>query len=237
MSLRTWADEAADLVLGRACLACQAPGPSLCRACVTAVEQRPPPEQEDLGDPRSPLTLYYTLPYRGLGSALVLSFKEHGDRSLRRPLGHLLALAVSRALHETAPLTCSSAVLVPVPNHARPRRGFDALGSLVTHALADLQGQGKQAVALPALIHRRAHVPLKRLGRLERWHAVRHSMAVDENVLDRFPAGPVVLVDDVVTTGATLLEAARALRTAGVPVTIAVSVSHQQAPGNRGQPG
>lgn len=237
MILRTWADEAADLVLGRACLACQAPGPSLCIACLTAVEQRPPPEHEHLGDPCLPVTLHYTLPYRGLGSALVLSFKEHGNRSLRRPLGRLLALAVSRALTETAPLTCSSAVLVPVPNHARPRRGFDALGSLVTNALADLQGRGIRATALPALVHHRAHVPLKRLGRLDRWNAVRHSMAVDEHVLDRLPAGPVILVDDVVTTGATLLESARALRAAGVPVATAASVSHQQAPGRRDQPG
>lgn len=237
MTVRTWAHEAANLVLGRACLACQAPGPSLCVACLTAVEQRPSPAEEHLGDPSAPVTLHYTLPYRGLGSALVLSFKEHGDRSLQRPLGHLLALAVSRALPQTEQLSCSSAVLVPVPNHARPRRGFDALGSLVTNALADLHQRGVRAIALPALVHRRAHVPLKRLGRLERWQAVRHSMAVDEPVLDRFPAGPVILVDDVVTTGATLLEAARALRASGVPVTTAVSVTHQQARGRRGQPG
>jgi len=237
MRIHQWGRDAADLVLGRACLACQAPGPSLCAACLTSIEQRPPPEPERLGHLGTPITLTYALPYRGLGSTLVLSFKEHGDRSLRWPIGRLLALAVTRALAEMHPSVRSSVVLVPVPNHARPRRGFDALGSVLTEALTDLQRHRIQAIALPALVHRREHVPLKKLGRLERWQAVRHSMAADQQVLDRFPSGPVILVDDVVTTGATLLEAARALRAAGVPVTRAVSVSHQQAGGRSNQPG
>lgn len=228
MGMRIWASDAADLMLGRACLACQAPGPSLCPGCLSAALQRPAPEPERLGHPDAAVTLDYALPYRGLGSALVLAFKEHGDRSLRAPLAHLLASAVTRALEDAGAHDHSPAALLPIPRHSRSRRGFDALGLILDDTRRALRERRIETAIVPALVHRRDHAPLKTLGRMERWRTVRHSMGVDVRASDRLPSGPLLLVDDVVTTGATLLEAARALRSAGIPVARAVSLSHQQ---------
>ena len=231
MDLRQWGADLADLVLGRACLVCQAPGPSLCTGCVAALRGRGGPWRAEVGalEPAGALPLWFALPYRGAGARLVLAYKEHGHLALREPLGRLLADVVCRAMDPDAHGAC----LLPVPSTARSARGFDALGGIVRVAARELVQRGATVSVTRILQQEHGHRALKSLDRRDRWSTVHGTMRVDPRAARSLPDGQPMVVDDVVTTGATTLEAVRALRAAGVEVSAIAAVAHQdrRAPG------
>lgn len=225
MRLRQWGSDLADLVLGRACLVCQAPGASLCTPCLAALRDRGGPQRGELGvvGPTGDVPLWFSLPYQGVGARLVLAYKEHGHLSLRGPLGLLLADAVVGAVGSRA----TAVTLVPVPSSSRSARGFDALGGLVGVAVHELRSRGLTARTAPLVQQAHGHRPLKTLDRRARWSAIHGTMRIDHRAVRSMPPGVRIVVDDVVTSGATTMEVMRVLRDAGVSVAAIASVAHQ----------
>jgi ComF family protein len=139
-------------------------------------------------------------------SALVKAlhaFKYGGVRSLAEPLALLIA--------ERLPVP-PDAVLVPVPLHrARLRRRRYNQSALLANAVAKRTGR---PLLLGALVRRRTSPPqagldaaARRASRLREVFAVRDPAAVSHR--------RVLLIDDVITTGATADACARALLAAG----------------------
>ena len=195
--------DVADLVLGRSCLACSVTGPSLCEECLALLRAQPGRRTVVHGTPG-----HSAVDYRGAGRWVILDYKQHGDRSLARPLGRLLADAVLD-VHRGGPLT-----LVPIPAHRRSRRGFDALGAVAEHAARELAASGRPA-RIDRLVRSAArYPPLKDLGRLERQRRVLGAFTARPGA-EGAARGGVIVVDDVLTTGATIREAIRALTATG----------------------
>ena len=197
-----------DLVLGRACRDCGEPGRVLCDGCLAAYRGRAMRVPHPSG-----LTATAALGY-DLGGPLVLDYKEHGLRSLRPMLGTLLADAVAGHL---GLLGARAATVVPVPSHPLAVRGFDALGGLVRAAARDLAGRGLAVGVATGMIAAGAHRPLKGLGREERQ---REAASAFRPRAGRPPPlrPPVIVVDDVLTTGATTAAVRAALATLGIEV-------------------
>ncbi|HMQ66451.1 MAG TPA: phosphoribosyltransferase family protein [Arachnia sp.] len=199
--MRPLLDAAADLLLGSACPGCDRPGWGVCGGCRAAL--RGPPIVVAHGSVR----VVAACDYRPLLARIIPRFKDDGALHLDGLLGELLA----RAVLEVAPPP--AAVLVPVPSlrSAVRRRGLDHVGRLCAVA-SRRAGLG----CLSALSRAPTGADQRGLGRAERAANLAGSMTA------RPPAsawaGPVVLVDDVYTTGATVAEALRALAEAGVPV-------------------
>lgn len=234
--------DAVDLALGRACVLCDVPGRAICLTCLEDIRCVPAPL------PLSPLSIdrtrvssakapapdllppgRYAVPYHGAASTLVLDYKEKGNRALAAGLGLLLADAIEALTQfdlgadAALPLT-----LVPIPGHRRPRRGFAALPRLLRPTVRSLRDAGHRVQIRPLLGQARDHGPLKRMGRDERRRAMPGSLVVTGPV-PRQP-GHVVVVDDIVTTGSTLLEAIRALRAVGIPVAGVAAIAHSERP-------
>jgi predicted amidophosphoribosyltransferase len=151
--------------------------------------------------------------YAGPVRPAVIAFKEHGRAELAGPLGTALGLAVAAVLLGDPEVGRGPVLLVPVPSSAAAvrRRGRDHV-----RELADVAGAELRAAGVPAQTR-------SLLG----WaggRRVRDSAGLDAaqrrgNLAGRYrarttalPTGcRLVLVDDVVTSGATLTEAARAL--------------------------
>ena len=198
-----------DLVAGGACVACGRPGRRLCPWCANALAARCEPVSPS-PCPTGLLPVHAAGDYDGILRALVLAHKERSALGLARPLGRVLADVVA-GVSDGEPV-----VLVPVPSHPSVvrARGHDPVLRVVRRASRLLRARGT-----PTLVRRLLRVqgrPLDQTG-----------LSADErraNLAGRFralraqgdaPTATLLLVDDVVTTGATLREAQRALVAAG----------------------
>lgn len=202
----------ADLVLPRTCAGCGLPGAMLCRRC-GALLARP-----HLATPRRfpegfPPTVAAGA-YAGQVRPAVIAFKERGRSELAGPLGAALALAVAGVVSGVSDRGEGPVLLVPVPSSpaALRTRGRDHVRELSTRAVTELRAAGV-AAAEARLLRRR--------GRLRDSAGLsadqrRANLAGTFAVAGRPPPGAlVVVVDDVVTSGATLTEAAAVLTAHG----------------------
>jgi predicted amidophosphoribosyltransferase len=150
--------------------------------------------------------------YAGALRALVVAHKERQALALARPLGEVLACVV-RDLAATVAVPGAPVVLVPVPS--RPavvrRRGHDPMLRTARVAAARLRRTGTSA-SVRRLLVPGGHVEDQAgLGA----EARAANLAGAFRARRRRPAGLVLIVDDVITTGATTREAQRALEAAG----------------------
>ena len=217
--MRRLLSDTADLVLGRHCLGCDALGPGLCPACL--IELRG--QAGAVGVPTLSVAATAAVRYDGVARRAVLEYKERGHRALARPLGLLLADAVL-AHGPPGPGHARDPVwLVPVPGHRRSSRGFDALGAIAARAAESLVGTGHDA-RVARLLRSGHYAPLKQLGRAERLNQVRGAFRATRTRVPR-PEGRIIVVDDVVTSGATLAEAVRVLLQAGIRIDGAATIA------------
>lgn len=159
-----------------------------------------------LAAPRPWRTGRAVLAYRDGARALVLALK-HGDRTeLARPMGDWMARAA-------APLMRPGTLLVPVPLHwSRLWRRRYNQSALLAARMARALGA---AQCPDALVRRRATAPLDGRDRAQRFAALSGAIAPHPRRGARMRGRPVLLVDDVMTSGATLSACAAAARAAG----------------------
>jgi ComF family protein len=202
-------DRLLDLLFPDACVACGQGGSLLCANCRRALRPYPPGDRlPDALDAAEVVCVYDERV-----QAAVHALKYRKQRRVARPLGELLAGHL-----RANPLPGDS--LVPVPLHAErlAERGFNQAEALAQRLS---QCNGLPLIAT-GLVRQRDTGHQARLNRRER----------QENITGAFvwraktpPPKRVLLVDDVLTTGATLAACALALRAAGTQEVRAVAVA------------
>jgi predicted amidophosphoribosyltransferase len=163
--------------------------------------------------------------YRDTARTIVLAFKERGRRDLAVPLGRMTA-AVLPTLDGARPAADGTWWLVPAPSRGRAARlrGGSHTLRLARATAAALADRGHPAAVAPAL----------RLAGRVRDSAGLGAADRIANLAGRVhchppgapPSGtPVVLLDDVVTTGATAAACVRALSSAGLTTTAVLTLT------------
>lgn len=213
---------AGDLVLPRTCAGCGRSGPVICRQCREEVSRLALPALGPVSPHPEPAGwpgCTGTLRYEGLTARLARAFKDGDRRDLADPLGRLLADAVRRALAGAPP---EEVLLVPVPSSpAAIRRRGDQPTLLLARRAARELGPGVDVRAALRMARGTAdQAGLDRAGRLANLSG---AMTARRSVSVR--GRWCVLVDDVLTSGATLTEGRRALLAAGADrVDLAVAM-------------
>jgi len=204
---------AADLFLGAACPGCGAAGIGVCRVCTERV--RPEPvvvaTRRAVGVP-----VVAGQQYDDALRRIVMRWKVGGSDHARAPLTALLAHHLAAAVVALGPEHPIRLVPVPPSRTARLRRGADIVHDLAGQAAAVLESTlGLDVRVVRALTRSRRSVDQKTLD----------AQARARNLAGVFTARPgvpanasLIVVDDIVTTGATAAEAVRALRVRGHPV-------------------
>jgi len=159
----------------------------------------------------------------------LIAWKEQGRFGLHVPLAHLLAASIVHLASRDRPI-----VLVPVPTSRRSKRarGVDLIDDLARSSVRLLGPLGLHVTVSQALSYTRSTDDQAGLGAGERAANMRGAFALRAD--RRLRGRDVVVVDDIVTTGATVNEAVRALTTAGHrPVGIAVVAATARHPVDR----
>src|ERR1700712_1123621 len=192
-----------DLVLPSSCVCCGRAGALWCQSCRPASEPAP----VVLQSVPAVLPVFAAGEYGGALRNALLAFKERGQRALAAPLAGYLSDAVDggsrpRGGRKTQP------ILVPIPSSrsAARQRGGDHLLRLVAEV-----GPQNGLEVLPVLRLPGRGRGLAPVAGAQRSANLTNRMRAVPASTDR----PVLIVDDIVTTGATLTEASRALRAAG----------------------
>ncbi|MFG3103023.1 ComF family protein [Streptomyces sp. NPDC048182] len=216
--MRGWWREMADLVLPAECEGCGRAGAVLCSRCRAALTGTEPwrarPDPEPPGLP----AVHAATRYGDEVRAALLAHKERGALALTGPLGAALAGAVragSAAAREGPAAGRGAVLLVPVPSARRAvrARGHDPVRRIALAAAGELRRSGTPARVLAVLRQRHAVADQSGLAARERLENLRGALAVVRGGGRLLSGGgPVVLVDDLMTTGASLAEAARAVR-------------------------
>ncbi|MGJ9413446.1 ComF family protein [Aeromicrobium sp. CF4.19] len=209
----SWRLAAADLVLGAVCVGCGEPARGVCPGCRPGLEPEPEVVLHE------PVPVVAAASHDGLARDVVVAWKERSVRVLLEPLALLLAASVCLAADPRRPVC-----LVPVPatRRSRRRRGADVVAVLATHAARRLEEVGVEVTTCNAL--RVSGRPVDQSGLDAR--ARRLNVAGAFAVRRAVPVGPqVVVVDDVVTTGATLAEAVAVLARTGPSAVGAATVT------------
>lgn len=225
VNLRPHVLEALSLVMPSSCVGCGAEDRLVCEECrERLVPQVRTAELWHEGEPGLPLV--YGLDYEEPVSGILHAFKESGATAAARPLG----VALRDVLRQAVPILTSYAGLpagtlkpgeLVVTFPPSPRSNYRVRGYVPLILLLRRAGVGYRELLRPARTNS-ARADQSVLGRDERF----------DNMAGRLQAVPqaqgvsVLLVDDVATSGATLLECARALRAGGARVLGAVTLAH-----------
>lgn len=189
------------MLLTTSCAGCDAPGAVLCRTCRFALIAR--------YDPPAPPGVLVAVPFAGRARDVLLGFKY---RNRRQVAGHLAGLLVNRLAR--AGQRVDVVTWAPTGPRRRRGRGYDQ-AELVARRVARQLG-----VPCRRLLDRDAAAGAQ-TGRTRAGRLAGPSFRASPRV----PAATVLVVDDVVTTGATLRAAADALRAAGAGAVVTMAVA------------
>lgn len=205
-----------ELIFPSRCIACGELGLSLCSKCRSS--WNPHLYRSEIGrDKDGALTVFSSVTYSSVAQKIILGAKESHLTLCDR----LVSEAITNSLRHFRTHT-SIDYLIPIPSRksAVRLRGRE----FITEISADASRAFLIPLATP-LRHRRRVRDQTGLHIQERWNNLNGAFVVEGEHEIR---GNALLVDDLVTTGATLSEAARALRYAGITVIGAVTAARAQ---------
>ncbi|MGE2736400.1 ComF family protein [Mycolicibacterium vaccae] len=206
-----------DLLLPLQCGGCGIPATRWCPVCARelAVKIDEPHIVNPRVDPGVPVLSLGR--YAGSRRRAILAVKEHGRADLVAPLAATLATALDHLLTWNVLDVPLAVVPAPTRRSAARRRGGDPVTRIARAAVQNLPG----LTVVPALHLKAFTRDSVGLSSADRQRNIAGRIRCTAAV-----TGDVLVVDDVVTTGATAAESVRALQTSGARVSGVLALAH-----------
>lgn len=192
-----------DLIFTPRCLGCQTLGEHLCLNCVRGLDLQTTAAMPQVD------SLITAGEYDGWLRETLISYKS-GHREYGKGLGKVLKTCIDSFDREKSFQT----IPIPTSRSKRLERGYDTISNLLR--FTELPAHQIESAALTLKVGIRDQVGL---SARERRVNLRNAFRANKPI-----SGTVILVDDVVTTGATLTEAAKAVRLAGASRVLAIAI-------------
>ncbi|NMM98253.1 phosphoribosyl transferase [Bifidobacterium sp. DSM 109959] len=228
-------DAVRDVLFPRGCAGCDMPDAVLCEDCLDMFSGCR--ERILGGEPM--VRVWSAAIYQGLVRHAVLGWKDHDDVELDAPLMHVVVEVTKHGLlpyldREADVYTGNGVVaVIPVPSSPASirRRGRYHTLPLAYAVASALRSDGINARVSRALVHTAGgRKSVQQISPTQRMQRISGRIVVDACDEAYGACDKVVLVDDIVTTGATLKECTYALRRQGVNVLGAVVLADAVVP-------
>jgi predicted amidophosphoribosyltransferase len=206
----------AEIIFPSRCIGCSQLGISICSLCRKSWHPHIYHREIKLQDKNYPVIS--AIEYSPVASRVLLRAKEANQEAA----DELLVKAISHSL-QFFRKNFGSGDLVAIPSRrsATRKRGRDFMQE-ITDSVANTENVN----SIQILQHQRAVRDQSQLNSQQRNRNIAGAFSATLNLAkatDSGNIGPLIIVDDLVTTGSTLAEAIRALRAAGFPVIGAVT--------------
>lgn len=228
--MRTWLEIIGGVMLPRGCAGCDVPDAVLCDRCRGLLLQ-----QRSFAVPGTRLGCGYACArYSGAVRRAILGWKDHGDEECDGVFADAIMELVTTRLRDV----CTgeeTVTVVPAPSSGTSLR---RRGRWQTRVLADAVARACSAAGCKAMVS-----PLLSMGHVRgrsvQMQAGQRSLRVNGRIAVRNTGGCIgrsmIVVDDIVTTGATMRQCVEALRSAGGVVITCLALAHTPAPGTSEQ--
>lgn len=219
-----------DLFLQQSCPLCDRPSSQLlCPPCWHQLTRCAHPDPIMKSIPAVPSLAWGR--YQGALKRAIAALKYDPHPQLAEPLGRALGQC-----WQQSPLTSRSPLVVPIPMFAekQQQRGFNQ-ADLIGRAFCQATGL---SLVRQGLTRQRATMPQFGLGLQARQQNLAGAFTLGAAFQRQLPRQPVLLLDDIYTTGTTVQVAATELRRWGISVcgvaTVARAAMEKPAPSNAG---
>lgn len=233
VAMEAWLGEIQDLLLPRGCAGCDRPDYALCPRCAAEFHQYVTWRESVSG-----VVCHACASYRGVARRAVLSWKDHDDLELDAVFAQAMAqlipaCGIADRLRRVDAFAASTGpvLVVPAPSSfasvsRRGRKQVTPLVKAVVDGLAacDIEARAAEALRMRGVRSKAVQTSsgADRAGRLAGHISVARPSSI--------AGARVVLVDDIITTGATIRLCAQAVERASGTVAAAVALAHTPTP-------
>lgn len=203
-----------ELIFPVKCGGCDKSGTILCQNCLLTLEKSSRNFEKDVDS---------VFDYReGLLKKLIWKIKYKNNEKLAKKLGEHLAMYILEEIDSLKKLYGGEFIVVCVPNRKKGFRVFNH-----AYVLAKEVSRRNKLEIVDCLYYIRKTENQARLKNKKlRIKNIENSMAIKNKYIQEINKKNIILIDDIVTTGATIKEARRALRTAGSKKIFAFTLAH-----------
>ena len=203
-----------DLIYPNICICCGKTGAIVCPNCSEYWLANPKKSKVD-GN-----ILFFVTTYNEITSPVILAAKEAGNADSVELIARSIASSISFAILNLGISQPINLVTIPSQLSAIRRRGRDHIKDLVQEVITQLNEQNIDAIYLPILKPMKKSKDQSNLNGLERKENMSNAFIVKSSPISQ---SAVILIDDLVTTGASIQEGVRALAEAKITVDAVVT--------------
>ena len=202
------------LIYPAICLSCNSVGIKICSNCLLMWRINPVKSSIEK------YPLYFSADYNEFTGSVILEAKESANKVAIDLLACSIARSIIRAIKDLG--ICQPIVLTTIPSQhsANRRRGRDHIKDLTEVVIGKLEAIDIFPLYLPLLI------PSKKIQDQSKLNSQQRKVNIYQAFLARqseISIGGVILIDDLVTTGASILEGVRALNEAKITINAVVT--------------